>query len=475
MSPDDLMFESAVALGRHIQAGEISSVELTEAYLARIERLNPKLEAFVTVTAERALAEADQADAEIAAGQPRSPLHGVPYCLKDIIQTEGIRTTVGSLILADWVPEHDATIVTRLGEAGAVLLGKANTHEFAFGATTQNVHGRTRNPWDLSRIPGGSSGGSAAAVAAGLAGFTIGSDTAGSVRLPAAFCGIAGLKPTFGLVSAAGVVAQSYTSDHVGPLARTVEDLAAIMALTAGPDPADPTCLADAPPGFATGPASLEGVRIGIPVELMALPLEPAVAQGFAAAQDTLSALGAEVREVSVPLLARATAINNAIVPPETSAQHLHWGETWFRGRTIRYGEDVAGLLAMGRDVPATAFILASRERRLLGAELAALFEGKVDLLLTPTQAVTATRPDQATVELEGEAHGLLDVLIHFLCGFSLTGVPALAVPAGFSAEGLPVSIQLIGPQLADSRVLQAGMAFERATGLARHHPPLPD
>jgi aspartyl-tRNA(Asn)/glutamyl-tRNA(Gln) amidotransferase subunit A len=156
MSPDDLMFESAVALGRHIQAGEVSSVELTEAYLARIERLNPKLEAFVTVTAERALAEADKADAEMAAGQPRSPLHGVPYCLKDIIQTEGIRTTVGSLILADWVPEHDATIVTRLGEAGAVLLGKANTHEFAFGATTQNVHGRTRNPWDLSRIPGGS-------------------------------------------------------------------------------------------------------------------------------------------------------------------------------------------------------------------------------------------------------------------------------------------------------------------------------
>jgi len=174
-----------------------------------------------------------------------------------------------------------------------------------------------------------------------------------------------------------------------------------------------------------------------------------------------------------VPLLARATAINNAIVPPETAAQHLHWGETWFRGRTIRYGEDVAGLLAMGRAVPATAFILAMRERRALAAELAALFEREVDLPLTPTQAVTATRPDQATVELDGRTYGLLDVLIHFLCGFSLTGVPALAVPAGFSAEGLPVSVQLIGPRLANSRVLQVGLAFERATGFAQHHPGL--
>jgi aspartyl-tRNA(Asn)/glutamyl-tRNA(Gln) amidotransferase subunit A len=339
-----------------------------------------------------------------------------------------------------------------------VLLGKVNTHEFAFGATTQNLHGNTRNPHDTGRIPGGSSGGSGSAVAAGLAAFSIGSDTAGSIRLPSAYCGIAGLKPTWGLVSAAGVVAQSFSSDHIGPMARRVEDLAAIMAVIAGPDPADPTCLAAAPPDFlATGPAALDGVRVGIPVELLAISLQPAVQAGFTRALDSLKDLGARVLDVSAPLLARATAINNAIVPPETMAQHERWQESWFQGREIRYGDDVARLLAMGAAVPGTATILAQRDRIELGRQLDQIFAESADVLLTPTQPMTAIGLDVSGIDLGG--------MIHFLCPFSLTGVPALALPSGADERGLPVSVQIVGPRLHDPRVLAIGRALETALG----------
>ena len=458
MNDDDLVWLGAAELGRHIRAGEITSARATEACLARIARLNPRLEAFVMLTDERARAEAAAADAEIAAGNWRGPLHGVPYCLKDIVQTAGVRTTAGSFILADWLPEADATVQTRLAAAGAVLLGKVNTHEFAFGATTQNIHGRTRNPHDTGRIPGGSSGGSGAAVAAGLAAFSIGSDTAGSIRLPAAYCGIAGLKPTWGLVSAAGVVAQSFSADHVGPMARSVEDLAAIMAVIAGPDPADPTCRETPPPDFMTvGSAALDGVRVGVPAELLAIPLQPAVRDGFTRALAALKDLGARVLHVSVPLLARATEINNAIVPPETTAQHLHWQSGWFRGREIRYGDDVAELLAMGAGVPGTATILAQRNRIELGYQLDRMFAESADVLLTPTQPSAAIRLDGAGMDL--------DAMIHFLCPFSLTGVPALAVPSGADDHGLPVSVQIAGPRLHDPRVLAVGRALETALG----------
>jgi aspartyl-tRNA(Asn)/glutamyl-tRNA(Gln) amidotransferase subunit A len=458
MTDDDLVWLSAVDLGRRIRAGEITSLRATSAHLDRISRLNPRLEAFVTITKDRARAEAATADAEIAAGSWRGPLHGVPYCLKDIVQTAGVRTTAGSFILADWVPETDATVQKRLAGAGAVLLGKVNTHEFAFGATTQNVHGRTRNPHDTERIPGGSSGGSGTAVAAALAPFSIGSDTAGSIRLPSAYCGIAGLKPTWGLVSSAGVVAQSFSSDHIGPLARSVEDLAAIMAVIAGPDPADPTCLDMPPPDFLPmGPAALDGVRMGVPRELMTIPLQPAVQAGFARALAAMTDLGARVLDVSVPQLARATAINDAIVPPETMAQHANWQIGWFRGRDIRYGEDVARLLAAGATVPGTATILAQRDRIELARQLDSVFTDSVDVLLTPTQPMTAIRLDEPTIDLAA--------MIHFLCGFSLAGVPALTLPSGADDHGLPVSVQIVGPRLHDPRVLAVGCALEAAIG----------
>jgi len=456
MTDDEVVWLNAVDLGRHIRTREITAACAVRAFLERIAAVNPRLEAFVTVTAERALTEAAMADAEIAAGRWRGPLHGVPYCLKDIVQTAGVRTTAGSHILADWVPEADATVQMRLGAAGAVLLGKVNTHEFAFGATTQNIHGKTRNPHGLNRIPGGSSGGSAAAVAAALSAFSIGSDTAGSIRLPSAYCGIAGFKPTWGLVSTEGVVAQSFTADHIGPMARSVEDLAAVMAVIAGPDPVDVACLRGLSPDFRTlGPAPLYGMRVGIPKELMRIPLQHAVERGFARVQAVFEEFGASVRDVSVPLLARATEINNAIIPPETMAQHARWRNSWFRGREIRYGEDVATLLDAGAMVSGAETILAQRDRIVLGNQLEELFADSVDLLLCPTEPTTANR--------DGE-HDLAG-MIHFLCGFSLTGLPALALPCGADEEGLPVSAQIVGPRLHDSRVLAAGRALEAVLG----------
>jgi aspartyl-tRNA(Asn)/glutamyl-tRNA(Gln) amidotransferase subunit A len=303
MQSDQIVWLGAVALGRLIRSREVTAVHAARVYLDRIKRLNLSVEAYVTITEERALSEAASADAEIAAGGWRGPLHGVPYCLKDIVQTAGIRTTAGSSILTDWAPTEDATVTTRLAKAGAVLLGKVNTHEFAFGATTQTVQAKTKNPWDLSRSPAGSSGGSGAALAAGLAAFSIGSDTAGSIRGPAAFCGIAGLKPTWGLVSAAGVVAQSFTSDHIGPMARRVEDLACLMNVIAGPDSADPTCLTGQAPDFLVcGAVKLDGMRVGIVEEFKSFPVQPRIAAAFEAPLRRLEGLGARIVPISAPL-----------------------------------------------------------------------------------------------------------------------------------------------------------------------------
>jgi aspartyl-tRNA(Asn)/glutamyl-tRNA(Gln) amidotransferase subunit A len=475
MKDEDLVWLTAGELGRAIAAGELTSERVTEAFLSRIAAVDPLIEAYVTVTSEIARVQAAARDRERAKGQLRGRLHGVPFCLKDIIAMEGVRTTAGSQILSDWIPEKTATVARRLIDAGAIFLGKVNTHEFAFGVTTRNVHAKTRNPWSGTRIAGGSSGGSGAAVAAALAPASIGSDTAGSIRIPAAFCGIAGLKPTYGLVSAADVVAQSYTADHVGPLARSVEDLAIILGEIAGPDAEDPKTLPGPAPDFIRGlEVGVEGLRVGLPRELMSIPIAPGAARALADAKEAFLDLGAEVKEVSVPLLAKASEINNAIVPAETAEQHLLWAETWFKGGSLRYGPDVERLLAGGRSIPATSFIRASRGRQALRKQLAHVLSHDVDLLLTPTCAIAAPPIDFQAIQLGGDEYDALAVMIHFLCGFSITGLPALALPAGRDGEGMPVSIQLVGRELDDARVLAAGRAFERVRPWRNVRPPLP-
>ncbi|HET6519331.1 MAG TPA: amidase, partial [Geminicoccaceae bacterium] len=313
-----------------------------------------------------------------------------------------------------------------------------------------------------------------AAVAAGLCPFSLGTDTAGSIRIPAAWNGVAGLKPTYGRVSIHNVVAQSFTADHAGPLARSVADLALVLQAIAGFDPRDPEASREPVPDYA---AALEGgvggLRIGVPRELLALGMEPAVEGALDAARRVLQELGCEVDGISVPLLAEATPINKTVIMAETTARHDEWAGTWFAGRERVYGADVAEWLEIGRTIPAPDFVRASRRRRRLADDLRAALT-RVDLLLVPTAPCVAPPFGASTVRLGGRDVGLLDVAIHFLCAFSLAGLPALSVPAGFDpASGLPVGIQLVGRAFDEANVLRAGHAFERATGHHRRHPDL--
>ncbi len=461
---------TAAEMARRIRAREISAVEVALAHLERIEALNPKLEAYLTVTAERALEAARRADEEIARGRVRGPLHGVPYSLKDLFWTRGVRTTAGSRILADHVPEEDSTAGALLDRAGGVMLGKVNTHEFAYGVTTQNSLARTRNPWDPTRIPGGSSGGSASAVAAGLCPVSLGSDTAGSIRIPAALCGVVGLKPTHGRVSCHGVFGQSFTADHVGPIARSVEDATAVLQAIAGYDPRDPFSSREPVPDYTVGlGAGIRGLRIGVPAELFDLPLDPGVEEAFRAARLALADLGAEVLDISVPVLAGAQAVSADIVMPETTTRH----EEWLAARPRDYGADVRALLESAVGAPASRFIRATVERRRLRFDLEAALRERADLLLTPGEPVGAPEIGAEVVRVGGREVGLVEAMVHFVSPFSIAGLPALVVPAGFDRHGLPVGIQLVGRPFDEATVLRAGHAFESATGWTRRRPPV--
>jgi aspartyl-tRNA(Asn)/glutamyl-tRNA(Gln) amidotransferase subunit A len=466
---NELCWMTVTELAHGMRAGAFSPVEVTQAHLERIAALNPQLEAYLTITAEHALTAAARAEAELRSGCDRGPLHGVPYSLKDVFATQGVRTTAGSAILADWVPDEDAAAKVCMDAAGAVMLGKVNTHEFAFGATTQNIHARTKNPWDRTRIPGGSSGGSGAAVAAGLSTVSLGTDTGGSVRCPALFNGIVGLKPTYGRVSCHGVVSQSWTVDHVGPLTRSVADAAAVLQVVAGFDSRDHFSSRAPVPDFSHGLGkSVRGLKVGIPCELMEHPLEPAVEAAFSAARATFTELGAIVKDISVPRLATAADVSLDIVMPETTARHAEWLNT----RPQDYGADVLELLEQGR-VLAPNYIRANRLRQQLRFDLELTLHDEVDLLLTPGAPSVAPRIGQPTIQLGGEDVDFLTALIRFLSPFSLTGLPALTVPAGFDDQSLPVGIQLIGSSFDEVTVLQAGDAFEQATKWSQCHPTL--
>ncbi len=451
------------------RARALSPTELAEAYLARIATVNPRVNAYVTVTAERARADARRATDELAAGRSRGPLHGIPVALKDLYETAGIRTTGGAKIHADYVPGADCTVARRLREAGTVLLGKLNTHEYAYGVTTDNPHyGATRNPWNTEHIPGGSSGGSGAAIAAGLATATTGTDTGGSIRMPASLCGVVGLKPTYGRVSKAGVLPLSYLFDHAGPLTRTVEDAALVLNAIAGYDPADPSTVRIPVDDYTAGLGDgVRGLRVGVPRSYFFAQLDCEVAAAVEQALSDLRRLGADVRDVEVAGVEMGVAATFGLVLAE--AQEIH--AEALQARPGDFGADVRDILAT--PAPATPMLMtALRARDALGAAMRVALES-VDVLVTPTTPIVAARIGQDAVTYGGGEEAILFAMIRCTAPFNATGLPALSLPCGFTRAGLPVGLQIVGRPFDERTVLRAGHAYEQATAWHTRTPSL--
>jgi len=453
-----------------IRARDLSPVELVEAYLARIGAEDGAVKAYITVLADSARRAAKAAEAEIAAGRYRGPLHGIPVGLKDIIQTKGVRTSCGSRILGAWRPETDATVVRRLAEAGAVALGKLNCHEFAFGPTGVNPHwGTPRNPWGAGRMPGGSSSGSGAAVAAYLCAGALGTDTGGSVRIPAALCGIVGLKTTYGLVSRAGVVPLAWSLDTVGPLARSVEDAALLLGALAGHDPADPASARVRPPDYrAAVGREVRGLRVGIPGGFLFEQLEPDVRAAVEAAARAIEGLGVALEEVALPRIAHAAAAVFAIISAEAMAYH----EPWLRTRAAEYGADVRTRLLAGQFVLATQYLKAQRARRVITAEVEAAL-ARVDALLLPTTPLAAPPVTAREASVQGATQDVRGWLTRCTRPFNLTGHPVLSLPCGLTGEGLPVGLSLVGRPFDEATLLRLGHAYEAVSPLRGCVPPL--
>jgi aspartyl-tRNA(Asn)/glutamyl-tRNA(Gln) amidotransferase subunit A len=452
-----------------IRAKQVSPVEVTEQTLERIERLNPRLNAFWTVTAELAREQARAAETAIVKGEYRGPLHGVPVGLKDLIYTRGIRTTAGSKILANFVPDFDATVVEKLRQAGAVLVGKTALHEFAYGITNDNPHfGPTRNAWDPARTSGGSSGGSGVAVAAGMCFAALGTDTGGSIRIPASFNGVVGLKPTFGRVSCHGVFPLGYSLDHVGPLARTVVDAGILYQFIAGFDANDPVSV-DHPLGEIALRKSLQGVRVGVPENYFFDAVHPEVEQLVRAALPVLEECGAELIRVRLEGMTDLTEASRLTLSAEAYVAH----QKDLENHPNELGQDVKALLEKGREVSAADYVRAQLTRHRVRRELERLFE-KMDAIVTPTTPLPAFPIGQTKVELGGKEADARVASTSLLRGFNASGHPALSVCCGFTREGLPAGMQIVGRLWNEAAVLHVGYAYEQATTWHQRRPPLP-
>jgi aspartyl-tRNA(Asn)/glutamyl-tRNA(Gln) amidotransferase subunit A len=464
----DLCYLTLHELSTRIRAKEVSPVEATLATLERIERLNPKLNAYITVMADQALSDARAAEQEIASGGYRGPLHGVPIGVKDLCATKGVRTTAGSKILAGWVPDEDAPVVQKLREAGAVITGKLHLHEYAFGTTALNPHyGSCHNPWDTERITGGSSSGSGAAVAAGLCYAAIGSDTGGSIRIPASLCGIAGLKPTYGRVSLRGVVPLAASLDHLGPMARTAFDCALVLSAIAGRDAEDPTS-ADAPvedwaAGLRQAQADgLKGLRVGIGTHELD-KAQPEVEKAFRDAVGLLERLGARTKQADTSILGTYFFVGGVILLSEGAAYH----KDNMQQRPKDYGDDVRMRIESGLDQKAVDYVRAMQFMRDVRRSCDDLLLSDIDLLVMPTTIMTAPRID--SVASDDPTLGLSRLTLPF----DVTGQPAISIPCAFTEEGLPVGLMLVGRRFDEATVLRAAHAFEQAAGLSSRRPPV--
>jgi aspartyl-tRNA(Asn)/glutamyl-tRNA(Gln) amidotransferase subunit A len=459
-------------LARMIATKEVSPVEVVRAHLARIDALDGRLHSFITVCADAAVAAARDAEAALVAGRAVGPLHGVPIGLKDLVDTRGVRTTGGSRILRDRVPAADATVTTRLTAAGAIVLGKLNMHEFAYGPEGLNEHyGQTLNPWDAAvpRVPGGSSSGSGAAVAAGLVPVALGSDTGGSIRIPASLCGITGLKPTYGRVSRAGVLPLAWSMDHVGPMARSAADCALVLGAMAGFDAADPTTSALPVPDYTAALGQdVKGLRVGLLKGLFAEELVPDLRGALDAAVRQLRALGAVVDEVTLPHAVHVAAASLAVVASEALAYHA----PFMRTRPQEYQRDVRERLFSGAFVSGVHYLRGQQIRAIVRAEVDAALAER-DVLLGPSTPIAAPPLGARDVTVDGARIDVRAGLLKFTRPFNFSGHPSCAVPCGFTGDGLPLGMQIVGRPFDESTVLRVADAWQRATDWHTRRPPL--
>lgn len=443
-------------IGAALRSKKLSVRELTEDTLRRVANTRDRLNAFVTITDSDARARAAILDEELAGGIDRGPLHGIPIAHKDNIFTRGVRTTSGSRIFADFLPDRDAEIVRQLNEVGAIVIGKTGLHEFAYGVTSNNPHfGAVRNPWDTERIPGGSSGGSAAAVAAHLIPFATGTDTGGSIRIPASFCGVVGLKPTYDRVSRRGVMPLGLTLDHVGPLACTVRDAALGFSLIATHGSGY------VPPSHA----DLRGMRIGVPDNFFVENIAPEVMLSFRAAVQTAAALGAHVTEVRLPDAGALNVLGRVVQLAEASGLLAPYLD-----RRSDFGPDVMALVEQGRLIPAADYVKAQQARRLLTRDFSKIWIN-LDCLMTQATPMTAPKIGEMSVAFGSSSEDVRSAATRLTRPFNVLGWPALALPCGFSSADLPIGLQLIAPPRQEDTLLQTGAALEDALGIAGRQP----
>jgi aspartyl-tRNA(Asn)/glutamyl-tRNA(Gln) amidotransferase subunit A len=461
MNSQSLTSLSALTLGQMIRDLEVSSVEVINNFLERIHSFDKRINAFMRVFNETAISDATRAQDEIMAGHWRGPLHGVPFAVKDLFDTAGAPATAGSKIWKDYVPVADAHVVEKLREAGAVLLGKLNMHEFAFGITSRNPHyGPTLNPWDLTRMCGGSSSGSAAALAAGFVPLALGTDTGGSIRIPSSLCGTVGLKPTYGLVSRRGVLPLAWSLDHVGPMARQVEDIALSLQVIAGHDPNDFTSANRKEQDYTTQlEGDISGLVIGLPTNFFYENLRKDIKEAVLKAVKGMETLGASVREIEIPGIIEDDIAAFTVLFSEASTCL----ETHARNRPQDVGDEVMSGIRLGMTIPATRYIHALRARTKLIEVMADVFS-QVDLLVVPGTTVDAPPIESQEVSIGPDRMiNVRSALTRFTRYFNLAGNPVLCVPCGFSNQRLPVGMQIIGRPFDEATLLNAGYLFQEA------------
>lgn len=468
MTDDALCDEPISRIAELIKTRKVSPIDITEATLARIERLGKICNCYITVTADRAREHALALDKMQRAGVHLGPLHGIPISLKDNIASANVRTTAGSAILKDWIPDRNATVLDRLTAAGAVLIGKANLYEFAFGAP-HPLYGTTKNPWNPTHGCAGSSSGSASAVAAGLCYGSIGTDTGGSIRIPAAFCGVIGFKPTYGRLSRAGVVPLSANLDHVGPLTRTVRDTGILLEAMSGADRADPTAINRPPADFTSRlDDGVRGLRLGLlapqPTERLQTEVRAALKFAYRVFEDA----GAELIEVQLPDLTEIRAAMWTMVRAEAAEYH----RPYLRSKADQYHPTVRTLLEGGEFIPATEYVHAQRVRSKAAADVRSALAG-LDALLLPAVAMAAYPIGQQMVDLGGEDESVLLAMTRYTPLFNLTGHPALVLPCGFNQAGMPIGLQIVGRNFDDAMVLRVAHTYESLTEWHKKRPPL--